>query len=236
MEGREHRKLILVSSLIDLMLIFDPAASRLHKQQNSQRSVTSNPSIPSTSVETQQSIFLFLGLWSEAVSDAKMKLKQLYLDQCLTHTFTAEEVGSLSEDDIMCLQQLVYIEGLQIQSGQGNITVSGLKDGVNNVMQMIKECLYSYLRRQVTVREEEDLHSRVAWCILGGSGNWERLPKTANHRLEHNNLAGGIMDEQGNQWTVDLQRMEATRQGTGEKRKIKRLENRPGERIKLVFS
>ncbi|XP_034424676.1 protein mono-ADP-ribosyltransferase PARP14-like [Hippoglossus hippoglossus] len=206
-----------------------------HEQQNPQRSVTTKPSILSTSFKTQQSVFLFLGLFSQDVSDAKMKLKQLYQDQCLTHTFTAEEVGSLSEDDIMRLQQLVYKEGLQIQSGQGNMTVSGLKDGVNSVMQMIKESQLSSLRRQVIVREEEDLHNRVAWCILGSSGNWERFPKTANHRLEHNNLAGGIMDEQSNQWTVDLQKMEATRQVTGETRKIKRLENLPDFTLPLYW-
>ncbi|XP_035004639.2 protein mono-ADP-ribosyltransferase PARP15 [Hippoglossus stenolepis] len=206
-----------------------------HEQQNPQRSVTTKPSILSTSFETQQSVFLLLGLCGKNVSDAKMKLKQLYQDQCLTHTFTAEEVGSLSEDDIMRLQQLVYKEGLQIQSGQGNMTVSGLKDGVNSVMQMIKESQLSSLRRQVIVREEEDLQSRVAWCILGSSGNWERLPKTANHRLEHNNLVGDIMDEQSDQWTVDLQKMEATRQVTGETRKIKRLENLPDFTLPLYW-
>ncbi|CAB1451419.1 unnamed protein product [Pleuronectes platessa] len=121
-----------------------------------------------------------------------MKLKQLYQDRCLTHIFTAKDVGSLSQDDIVCLQQLVDKEGLKILSVQGNMTVSGLKDGVNRV---IKESQLSNLRRQVIVREEENLHSRVAWCILGSSGSWERLPKTANHRLEHNNLAGGIMDD-----------------------------------------
>ena len=218
------------------MLIFYLTVSLPHEQPNPQRSGTSNPNLISTSFHTQQSVFMFLGLCGKNVSDAKMKLKQLYQDQCLTQTFTAEEVGSLSEEDIVCLQQLVDKEGLQIQSVQGNMTVSGLKDGVKNVMQMIKDSQLSNLRRQVIVREEEDLHSRVAWCILGSSGNWERLPKTANHRLEHNNLAGGIMDEQRNHWTVDVQRMEATGQVTGEIRKIKRLENLPGERIQLVFS
>ncbi|XP_053272435.1 protein mono-ADP-ribosyltransferase PARP14 isoform X2 [Pleuronectes platessa] len=206
-----------------------------HEQQNPQRSVTAKPSIISTSFDTRKSVFLFLGLWCKNVSDAKMKLKQLYEDQCLTHTFKAEEVGSLSEEDIVCLQQLVDKEGLKIQSVQGNITVSGLKDGVKNVMQMIKESQLSNLRRQVIVREEENLLSRVAWCILGSSGNWERLPKTANHRLEHNNLVGGIMDEQRNQWTVDLQRMEATGQVTREIRKIKRLENLPDFTLPLYW-
>ncbi|XP_053272661.1 protein mono-ADP-ribosyltransferase PARP14 [Pleuronectes platessa] len=197
-----------------------------HEKPNPQRFGNENPSILSTSFETQKSVFLIQGLCGKNISDAKMQLKQLYQDQCLTHTFTAEEVGSLSEDDIMCLQQLVDKEGLEIQSVQGNMTVSGLKDGVNSVMQRIKESECSNLRRKVIVTEEEALHSLVAWCIMGRSGNWERLPKTANHRLEQKNLEGGIMDEQSNQWTVDLQRMEATGQVTREIRKIKRLENR----------
>nr|XP_019950902.1 PREDICTED: poly [ADP-ribose] polymerase 14-like [Paralichthys olivaceus] len=194
------------------------------QQNNPQSSVTPNPSILRTSFKNQQSGFLFLGLSSTDIRKAMTELKQLYQSQCFTHTFTAEEVGSLSADNIMCLEKLVEMEGLLIQSDQGSMTVSGLKDGVNHVMQLINVSLHDNLRRQVRVREEEDLHTRVAWCILGSNGYWERLPKTANHNLEHNNIAGGIMDAQNNRWTVDLQRMEAT---GPQIRKLKRLENLP---------
>merc|ERR1712035_66220 len=98
------------------------------------------------------------------------------------------------------------------QSRQGGLTVSGLKDGVNQVMQLINACLHGSLRGEVRVREEEDLYTRVAWCILGHNGNWERLPKTANHSLENKDIAGGIVDAQGISWSVDLQRLEATGQ------------------------
>ncbi|CAB1451418.1 unnamed protein product [Pleuronectes platessa] len=221
-------RLILIDDIV--FLLFKEEALKVFSTD-----VVDRVSLPHEQPNPQRSGNATPGLCGKNISDAKMKLKQLYQDQCLTHTFTAEEVGSLSEDDIMCLQQLVDKEGLKIQSVQGNMTVSGLKDGVNKVMQMIKESQLSNLKRKVIVTEEEALHSLVAWCIMGRSGNWERLPKTANHRLEHNNLAGGIMDEQGNQWTVDLQRMEATGQVTREIRKIKRLENLPDFTLPLYW-
>lgn len=189
--------------------------------------------ISSTSL---QSVFLFFGLSRKDVEDAKAKLKNLYQAQCSTQTFTKEELACLTQDDMDDLKQLVETEGLYMQknqSGQGSLTVSGLKDGVNQVMQMINACLHGSLRREVRVREEEDLYTRVAWCILGHNGNWERLPKTANHNLENNDIAGGIMDAQDIQWSVDLQRMEATIQVTGKTAKLKRLVNLPGEKMVL---
>lgn len=188
-------------------------------------------SILHTSSTSQQSVFLFLGLTRKEVDDAMTKLKNLYQGQCSTQTFKKEELEGLTQDDLRDLKQLVETEGLYMQKDQsGALTVSGLKDGVNKVMQMINASLHGNLRREVRVREEEDLYGRVAWCILGQSGNWERLPKTANHNLENKDVAAGVADAQSIQWFVDLQRMEATRR-TGQKTKLKRLEHLPGEKV-----
>ncbi|KAK1889991.1 Protein mono-ADP-ribosyltransferase PARP14 [Dissostichus eleginoides] len=121
------------------------------------------------------------------------------------------------------LKQLVETEGLYVELSQGTFKVSGLNNGVNKVMQMINASLHGNLRREVRVREEEDLYARVAWCILGHRGNWERLPKTANHSLENNDVGGRIVDAQGNKWTMDLPRMEATKYLGGQTAKLKRL-------------
>uniref|UniRef100_A0A7N6AX46 Poly [ADP-ribose] polymerase n=1 Tax=Anabas testudineus TaxID=64144 RepID=A0A7N6AX46_ANATE len=90
------------------------------------------------------------------------------------------------------------------------------------------------LIRVVRDREEDDLYTRVAWCILGQNGNWERLPKAANYNLENNDVAGGIVDAQGTSWTVDLQRTEAKRQ-TGQTANLKRLHNQPGKRTDFTL-
>ncbi|XP_068584429.1 protein mono-ADP-ribosyltransferase PARP14-like [Cebidichthys violaceus] len=197
-------------------------------QQQPPLSERADPSLLFTSSASQQSVFWFLGLSRKDVEDAMTKLMDLYHAQCSTKTFKKEELAGLTQNNMKDLKQLVDTEGLYMQknqSGRGTLTVSGLKDGVNMVVQMINASLHGSLRREVRVREEEDLFARVAWCILGHGGNWERLPKTANHNLENNDVAGGIVDAQSVQWSVDLQRMEATRRLPGQTAKLKRLEH-----------
>ncbi|XP_022619854.1 poly [ADP-ribose] polymerase 14-like [Seriola dumerili] len=198
------------------------------QQQQPLRSVNADLSILHTSFTNHKSAFLFLGLCKQDVNSAMTKVKDLYQAQCSTQTFAKEQLEGLTEDDIKDLKQLVETKGLYMQtdqSGQGSLIVSGLKDGVNEVTQMINVSLHGSLRREMRSREEEDLYTRVSWCILGRNGTWERLPKTANHNLETNDLASGIVDAQRTLWTVDLQRMEATRRGTRQVAKLKRLEN-----------
>ncbi|KAK9524874.1 hypothetical protein VZT92_017238 [Zoarces viviparus] len=180
-----------------------------------------------TSSASQQSVFWFLGLSRKDVDDAMTKLIDLYHAQCSTKTFEKDDLAGLTQDNMKDLKQLVDTEGLYIQkdqSGRGTLTVSGLKDGVNMVVLMINASLHGSLRREVRVREEEDLFARVTWCLLGHGGNWERLPKTANHNLENNDVAGGIVDAQSVQWSVDLQGIYRSRL-TGQTAKLKGLEH-----------
>ncbi|KAF3837191.1 hypothetical protein F7725_004655 [Dissostichus mawsoni] len=122
------------------------------------------------------------------------KLTDLYQAQCYSQTFRKEELKDLTQDDVKDLKQLVETEGLYVELSQGTFKVSGLNNGVNKVMQMINASLHGNLRREVRVREEEDLYP----------GNWERLPKTANHSLENNDVGGRIVDAQGTNFTLPL--------------------------------
>ncbi|KAE8279189.1 Poly [ADP-ribose] polymerase 14 [Larimichthys crocea] len=208
------------------------------QQQQQPISSVSLGALCTTSIN--QSVFLFLGLSRKDVDDAMTKLKELYQAQCSTQTFKKEELAGLTADDMKDLKQLVKTQGLCMQmdqSGQGSLTVSGLKDGVNQVMQMINASLQGSLRREVRVKEEEDLYTRVAWCILRHNGNWERLPKTANHSLENKDVAAGIEDAQGIKWSVDLQRLEAKTQMRllGHTTNLKRLENLPDFTLPLYW-
>ncbi|KAI3375716.1 hypothetical protein L3Q82_004024 [Scortum barcoo] len=207
-------------------------------QQQLPSSVSADPSLLCTSSTSQQSVFLVMGLSRMDVDDAITKLKNQYQVQCSTQTFKKEELAGLTQDDLKDLKQLMETQGLYIQKdqpSQGSITVSGLKDGVNQVMQMINASLQSSLKREVRVREEEDLYARVAWCILGLNGNWERLPKKANHNLENKDIAGGIVDAEGSMWSVNLQRLEATSKETGQTAKLKRLVNLPDFTLPLYW-
>lgn len=197
-----------------------------HIQQQSHSSVSVEISKLATASASQKSSFLILGLSRKYVDDAVTKLSSLYEAQCSTQTFKIEELANLSPEDMEDLKLLVETQGLCIQENQGTLIMRGLKDGVNQVMQLVN----ASLNRKLKVREEEDLYIRVAWCILAQNGNWERLPKTANYHLEKNDAAHGIVDAQGFTWNVDLQRMEAILQMKSRRRaKLKRLANLQGE-------
>lgn len=83
-------------------------------------------------------------------------------------------------------------------------------------------------------RDQDDIFSRVSWCILGPRGDWERLPKEAHHQLENNNVAAGVNDAQGQRWRINLVRMEATG-ATNLTTKLKRLENLQGKACVFWF-
>ncbi|XP_061566424.1 protein mono-ADP-ribosyltransferase PARP15-like [Cololabis saira] len=150
-------------------------------------------------------------------------MKNLYEAHCSTKTFTKDDLADLTQGDMKDLKKLAETEGLYVQENplsHGGLLVSGLKAGVNQVEQMLHSI--TPLRREMRFKEEENLYPRVAWCILGRSGKWKRLPKTANYNLEKRNIAKGIVDAQGNMWSVNLLRMEAT---CHRLTKLKRLEN-----------
>ncbi|XP_073331280.1 protein mono-ADP-ribosyltransferase PARP15 [Pagrus major] len=208
------------------------------QQQPPSLSVSTDLSLLHTTSTSQKSVFLFLGLSRQDVDDAMTKLKGLYQAQCSTQTFKKEDLSGLTQDNVEDLKQLLETQGLYIQrdqSGPGSLTVSGLKDGVNQVTQKINASLYGSLRREVRVREEQEIYTLVAWYILAHNGTWERLPKTANYSLENNEITGGIVDAQGVLWSVDVQRLEASRQVSGQTTKLKRLVNLPDFTLPLYW-
>ncbi|XP_029943877.1 protein mono-ADP-ribosyltransferase PARP14-like isoform X2 [Salarias fasciatus] len=181
------------------------------------------PGHSSSSFTGEQCVFLFLGLCRKDVDDAMNKVKDLYQAHCSTKTFPKKDLEYLTEADVTALQELLKTEALHVQEDdQGGLTVSGLKVGVNKVVQMLETTIP--LRREMKLKEEENLYALVTWCILDLYGQWEELPKAARHALERGDVAKGIVDKQGHQWSMDLQRMEATR--NGRTTMLKRLENR----------
>ncbi|XP_008284617.1 uncharacterized protein LOC103360591 [Stegastes partitus] len=109
-------------------------------QQPPPQAVNIHPSILCTSSTVQQSVFTIAGLCKKNVDNAMTILKSLYQSQCTTQTFRTEELAGLTQDEVNDLKQLIEDLGVLVeeeQSGRGLWTVSGLKDGVNQVMQMI---------------------------------------------------------------------------------------------------
>lgn len=171
-----------------------------------------------------------MGLQRKNVDDALTKIKNLYQDHSATKTFTNQDLADLTEEDMKKLMNLVKTQDLYVQEdplSQGGLTVSGLKAGVNQVDQMLQTLIP--LKKEMRAKEEENLYPRIAWCILGQNGTWERLPKTGNYNLEKRNTTKSIVDAHGVTWSVNLLKMEARRDLTGQTAKLKRLENLPGK-------
>ncbi|XP_058639229.1 protein mono-ADP-ribosyltransferase PARP14-like isoform X2 [Onychostoma macrolepis] len=166
--------------------------------------------------------FLVIGHTNNEVSDACRELQRAYEDQCSTQTFSPDEIERLTQGEMNQLRSKVDSLHLQIeQSSSDRWVVKGLKDGVNEVVRLIQDAL----RRQVREKDQIFLFSQVTWCILGPRGNWQKVPKDMNFKLEKGDVKGGIVDAQGVKWTVDLRTMKATARDSRQVTALKRLEN-----------
>lgn len=204
-----------------------------HAQQQPHSSVSEGINQLAATSASQNSSFLILGYSRNDVDDAMTELTRLYEEQCSTLTFKMEELANLSSDDMKEIKLLMESRHLCIkekQDSQGTVVmVTGLKDGVNQLSGLVSTSVNRELKRKLKVSEEDDLYTRVTWCILPPNENWERVPKGANYNLEKKEVAQGIVDAQGRSWNVNLQSMEAILRISGQRAKLKRLVNLSGE-------
>ncbi|XP_051555002.1 protein mono-ADP-ribosyltransferase PARP14-like isoform X2 [Myxocyprinus asiaticus] len=197
---------------------------RERQSQSLPSSLNFSSIVTSLPVTQSTAAFLVIGFTNDDVSHACRELKRAYDNQCSTHSFSSEDFGCLTDDEVDQLCSKLNSLHLQMQqSNADNWVVSGLKDGVNEVVRLIQ----SALRRQVRERDQENLFTKVTWCILGKHGVWQKVAKEMNLKLERQDVKEGIVDAQGVKWTVNLRNMVATACGTGQVTKLKRLENPP---------
>lgn len=210
-----------------------PVPELHHAQQQPHSCVSEGINQLVATSASQNSSFLILGYSRNDVDDARTELTRLYEAQCSTLTYEMEELANLSSDDMKELKLLMESQNLCIkekQDSQGTVVVvTGLKDGVNKLECFVSTSMNRELKRELKVRDEDDLYTRVTWCILPHNGNWQRVPKRANYSLEKKEVAQGIVDAQGRSWNVNLQSMEAILRISGQRAKLKRLVNLSGE-------
>lgn len=210
-----------------------PVPELHHAQQQPHSCVSEGINQLAATSASHNSSFLILGYSRNDVDDARTELTRLYEAQCSTLTHKMEELANLSSDDMKELKLLMESQHLCIkekQDSQGTVViVTGLKDGVNKLECLISTSMNKELKRELKVRDEDDLYARVTWCILAHNGNWQRVPKRANYSLEKKEVAQGIVDAQGRSWNVNLQSMEAILRISGQRAKLKRLVNLSGE-------
>ncbi|XP_063042879.1 protein mono-ADP-ribosyltransferase PARP14-like [Engraulis encrasicolus] len=189
---------------------------------------------------TPSATFTLLGTSEEDLSDACASLQWVYTSHCSQRTLTPEELAGLSQEEVADLEEKVLNLRVQLEapgSGSGyggpgaGVVVKGLSEGVNDVMHVVQ----ASLGRRVAEREQRELFAHVVWCIMGQRGDWERLPKEANQKLERGDVSGGVMDAQGCQWNVNLQQMRATAALSGQTTSLKRLKNLPDFTIPLYW-
>lgn len=101
-----------------------------------------DPSILSTSSRVQHYTFMIVGLCRKNVDNAIANLKSLYQAECTTQIFRHDELAGLTQDDVNHLKQLTEVLGVYVVEDHFNPgcwTVSGLKHGVHQVMQVIRK-------------------------------------------------------------------------------------------------
>ncbi|KAM8882173.1 protein mono-ADP-ribosyltransferase PARP14-like isoform 2-T2 [Synchiropus picturatus] len=214
-------------------IINQGAQSQKHPVHMPQSGLSSPSNLSSlwSGSQSPRSTFFFFGLSRDSVASAKLKLKSLHDTQFSRQEFKKSEFEFLTMEEAEELKEIAKSSGLHFELGSTghDVVVSGLKDSVGKVMQLLNVSL----RRKVTVKEEADLFNTVAWCIQENDGNWQRLPKTANHKLENKDIQDLMEDAQGNKWMMDLSKMEA--RGQFLTAKLKRLENLPDFTLPLYW-
>ncbi|KAJ0055802.1 hypothetical protein NL108_011421, partial [Boleophthalmus pectinirostris] len=180
-----------------------------------------------TSSSDQKSVFKIIGLSQDNISKATAAMKEGYQAQNSSQTFKKQELDALTPADFATLKEKVESFGLNVQLSEGDWIVTGLTVKVNQVIDLVKSFMYGTLTREIRTREEEELYRKVAWCIQGSNGEWERLPKAANYELENKETDAGVADAHGLEWDVDFTNMELIRKSSTEKAALKRLENLP---------
>ncbi|XP_028822095.1 protein mono-ADP-ribosyltransferase PARP14-like [Denticeps clupeoides] len=160
---------------------------------------------PASSAE-ESVTFTLIGLSAIDVSLACGELHQAYTTQCTTYTMTQEAMSKLHEPEVTQLSSRMQDLGIRIEepSQNGDMVVSGLRNGVNEVIQLVQVAL----ARAVREFEQRDLY-----------GN------EANQTLEQGRSSSEVMDGQGRRWNVDLKKMTASAVGSVRPYKLKRLEN-----------
>ncbi len=102
-------------------------------------------SLPDTESRAE---FLVIGHSDAEVSDACKEMKQAYDNQCSTQTFSPDEIRCLAPHEMNQLHSIVDSLHLQVETNSSEeLTVKGLKDGVNEVVKLTKDAFLREVRK-----------------------------------------------------------------------------------------
>ncbi|CAL1591320.1 unnamed protein product [Knipowitschia caucasica] len=191
---------------------------------------------PSPSSPIEKSVFKITGMSKDSIAEAKTKMKDLYQTQYSSKTFKKDQLNVLMPRDLSTLKKEMESSGLQVQYSEGDWVVTGQTVKVNQLMDLVQSFMYATLTREKRSREEEEIYRKVTWCFQRLNGKWEKLPKEANYQLEKRiTETGKYLDEQGIEWVVNLQKMEATDKLSTENVALKRLKHLPDFNFPLYW-
>lgn len=104
-------------------------------------------SLPDTE---SRAAFLVIGHSDAEVSDSCRKIKRAYDNQCSMQTFSPDEIRCLAPDEMDQLLSKVDSLHLQVETNSSEEwIVKGLKDGVNEVVKLIKDAFLREVRKTV---------------------------------------------------------------------------------------
>ncbi|MBN3303575.1 PAR14 polymerase, partial [Amia calva] len=179
-------------------------------------------------------VFEIIGQKGDNLRKAKERVQSLFDSQVDKQEFPKEDLSRLTEEDIQTIVQSASSLDVQLeQRSDGTVILKGLKPRVNYLLQLFQRTLHEGLLREMTVKEQNCMWSRVMWC-LEKNGDWEHFPREANYLLETGG-SSAVMDASGGKLCIDLQKMEATNERTAQAMRIKRLESQSDFTVPLYW-
>ncbi|XP_051574797.1 protein mono-ADP-ribosyltransferase PARP15-like isoform X3 [Myxocyprinus asiaticus] len=98
--------------------------------------------VASLPVTQPTAAFLVIGFTYDNVFDACQEIRRAYDNQCSTHSFSSEDIGCLTDDEVDQLRSKLNSLHLQMrQSNADSWVMTGLKDGVNEVVRLVQGAL-----------------------------------------------------------------------------------------------
>ncbi|XP_066573944.1 protein mono-ADP-ribosyltransferase PARP14 [Amia ocellicauda] len=209
-------------------------------QETAVPAYTENPTInlcgllSATQRPSTTAVFEIIGQKGDNLRKAKERVQSLFDSQVDKQEFPKEDLSRLTEEDIQTIVQSASSLDVQLeQRSDGTVILKGLKPRVNYLLQLFQRTLHEGLLREMTVKEQNCMWSRVMWC-LEKNGDWEHFPREANYLLETGG-SSAVMDASGGKLCIDLQKMEATNERTAQAMRIKRLESQSDFTVPLYW-
>ncbi|XP_072314828.1 protein mono-ADP-ribosyltransferase PARP14-like [Eucyclogobius newberryi] len=194
----------------------------------------------------QPAVFSVIACTATALPALKNALEALVQKQLIEKEFELQELCRLTEMEVAAVQAKARSFGVSLDhrirqntnagkleaknranSGEKIVVLSGLKEDVFIVADLVNKAIKNALSEDLREREEESLAQRVQWMYLEDGEDWKNFSLKQNSMLEEAEKKQEVFvktEVNGNKVKVNLKALEATVKTTGKKYGVKRCE------------